>query len=204
MAIGASYATLDELKARLGITDTSEDTMLTGVLTTASRAVDKYCNRQFNIASVEQSTARVYYPDTPTRVTVDDIATTTGLVIAIDTGDDGTYETTLTASDYLLHPLNGIVDGETGWPYSDITTIRRYWPCPVYRPSIQVTATWGWSAVPAGVKEATLIIAHETARQKEMPGGVGGFAEFGIIRARDNPFAARLLNPYRRDPVMVA
>jgi hypothetical protein len=68
---------------------------------------------------------------------------------------------------------------------------------------LQVTARWGWSAVPPAVTEATLILAEELAKLKDAPFGVSGWTEFGVMRVRDNPFAARLLNPYRRNAVLV-
>lgn len=205
MALGDPYATLAELKQRLGIdtSDTTEDTVLTAVLASATAAVNSFCDRQFNDAGT--TSAREYRPATCDHVDVDDFSTTTGLIVAVDTGGDGTYATTLTASDYLTEPLNGIVNGQPGWPYSEIVHLTGRWPTPrTKRPTVRVTARWGWTAVPAPVKQATLIMAHETARQKEAPGGIGGFSDFGIIRVRDNPFAARLLMPYDRHPVMVA
>lgn len=201
MALGDSYATAAELKTRLDVSGAAYDTQLTEALTVASRGVEKFCRRQFNKATA--ASARVYYPETPGMAVVDDVHTTTDLVIKTDSGADGTFETTLTAAQYELSPLNGIVDGETGWPYWRIRAVNVCLPVATGRASLQVTAQWGWAAVPGPVKEACLIVAEETFKLKDAPFGVAGFGEFGAVRIRQNPKAAEMLVPYRRRPVLV-
>lgn len=200
---GGNYATLAELKQRLaGVSDTTDDALFTAALNSASRAVEKYTGRQFNDS--ETASARVFYPDSSRRCLVDDFHTTTGLTVKTDDDDDGTYEITLSSSDYQLEPLNGFVDGESGWPYNTIVAVEsQTFPTSTHRASVEVTARWGWAEVPAAVKEATLIVAEELAKLKDAPFGVSGWTDFGIMRVRDNPFAARLLNPYRRHRVLV-
>lgn len=203
MALGDPYATLFELQSYLGIPDAEDDEQLTDALASASREVEDYCHRQFNDAG--SATARVYYPEHGCRVEVDDFHTTTGLVVDTDDGDDGTYETEWASTDYQLQPLNGIVDGVTGWPYREILAVesRRFPTCPK-RPPVQVTARWGWAAVPAPVKQATLIVAAETFKLSTAPFGVAGFDGFGAVRVRDNPMAAKKLRPYVRNPLLIA
>lgn len=202
MALGDSYATLSELKSRLGISDTDEDTQLTNALSTASRWIEsQFCRRQFNKTTT--ASARLYYPTAPGLVEVHDFHTTTDLVVATDAGADGTFETTLTASQYELHPLNGIVDGEQGWPYSSIATVNTVLPTWTGRASVQVTAQWGWTAVPAGVKEACLIIAQETFKLKDTYRGQAGFGDMAMV-VRRAPQALDYLRPYRLNPVLVA
>src|SRR5438067_2223334 len=194
MALCDPYATLAELKAYIGISDTVDDAQLTDALNTASRAVESHCDRQFNAATT--ATARIYRPDDYLWTSVDDFSTTTGLVIATDEDFDGVFETPWAASDYELDPLNGIVAGETGWPFSKIRAVSgRFFPRPGYfypiapngyptyrRSTLQVTAQWGWATVPAAVKQATLIIAAETFKMKDAPFGVAGFGDMGVIR----------------------
>ena len=202
MALGDPYATTAELKARMDIADTDDDTRLDDALAAASREIETWCRRQFNDAGTPS--ARLYQPRTCDRLIVDDFSTTTGLVISTDPGGDGTYETTWTASDYLLEPLNGIVSGQTGWPYWRIRAAGSYtFPTGAVRPAVQVTARWGWTAVPAPVKEACLISAAEAFKLGDAPFGVAGFGEFGSVRVRMNSRAQSLLAPYRRDPVLV-
>lgn len=201
MALGDPYASLAELKTRLGISDTADDDGLTQAVNTASRWIEGYCRRQFNKTTT--ASARIYYPEHCGLVLVDDIHTTTDLVIKTDAGGDGTYETTVSSSNYELAPLNGIVDGESGWPYWKVRAVNTTFPTGTGRASVQVTAQWGWNAVPAGVKEACLIIAQETAKLKDTYGGAAGFGEMEMV-VRRAPQALDYLKKYRLLPVLVA
>jgi hypothetical protein len=204
MALGDSYATIEELKARFdGLDDTNDDVRLGEALDAASRGIDHFCGRQFNKATA--ATARVFPPTNRCRAEVDDFHTVTGLVVKTDAGNDGTYETTWASTDYQLEPLNGIVDGELGWPFSTIRAVgTRYYPTCSRRASLEVTAQWGWSAVPAKIKEATLVLAEDIFKLASTPFGVGGFGDFGRIRARENPHVVLLAGAYQRDAVLVA
>jgi hypothetical protein len=196
-----TYAGITDLKAYMGIGDTADDAKLQDALQSASRGIEHFCDRAFwpSLAA----TARTFHPRTSALAVVDDFWTATGLVVKTDAGDDATYETTWTSAEYSLEPSNQIVAGELGWPYYRILAVGRSFPCGV-RPSVQVTAKWGWPSVPSPVKQACLVVAAETFKLKDSPFGVGGYSQFGIIRVRDNPLAARMLGPYQRHPVLVA
>lgn len=201
MALGDPYATLAQLKARFDIADAIDDDRLTDALDDISRGIEDHCERQFNDAGT--TSARVYRPRTSCLAVVDDFSTTTGLAVATDEDGDGVFETTWAASDYELEPLNGIVAGRPGWPYWRIRAVDRLFPCN-RRASVQVTAQWGWAAVPTPVQEACLIMAAETFKLGDAPFGVLGFGEFGAVRVRDNPIATRKLRPYELSPAKVA
>lgn len=202
MALGDAYATVNDMKSRLDREDGIDENALQAALNTASRGIEKMTGRQFNKATT--ATARVYQPRSYRHVDVDDFHTTTDLVIETDDGDTGAFGTTWGASDYELHPLNGISDGEAGWPWSKVRALNSRWfPCG-QRASVRVTAQWGWAAIPAAVKESCLVAAVEIFKLKDAPFGVGGYGDFGIIRVRDNPFVARMLAPYARNTFLVA
>lgn len=195
------YAEVADLKTRLEISVTTYDDQIEEVLGTASREIEGWCGRQFNDAGA--TSARIYEPATCSRVEVDDFSTTTGLEVA--TGIDGTFGTSWSASEWVLYPVNGIVGGLSGWPYRELVSVGgRSFPVGYGRPTVQVTARWGWAQVPQPVKQATLIIAAELLKLKDAPFGVAGFGEFGAVRIRDNPRARSLLSPYRRDSLLVA
>lgn len=205
MALGDPYATAAELKTRLRITDSADDTMLSAAVDVASRGIESLTGRQFNNAST--ASARVFRPRAATWASVDDFYTTTDLVVATDESGDGTFETTWLASEYELWPLNGVVDGQTGWPYSTIraaTGARRFGPSLCDRLRLRVTARWGWAAVPSPVKEATLILAEDLFKLRDTPFGAGGYGEYGRIRARQNPEVWLRVCPYVRTAVLVA
>lgn len=203
MALGDPYATLAELKSRVGgVSGSGEDNALTNALAVASRGIEQVTGRQFN--KTDTPSARVFYPETQCWTRIHDFHTTSGLIVATDGGNDGTYETTWTAADYQLEPLNGIEGGESGWPYYIIRAVAgRQFPHN-RRASLQVTAPWGWTAVPAGVHEASLVVAEEIYALKDTRFGVGGVAEWGTIRVRENPMAMKMIAKYILDPVKVA
>lgn len=206
MALGDSYATLAELKSYMaGSIDEdviSYDPILTDALSSVSREIELHCHRQFNHA--DAVSARSYGPEDVFSIvdgsgvihwlTVDDFCETAGLVVL-------SGGTTWALSDCRLFPRNGIVGGQTGWPYSEIHSASslRF----DSSSDTSVTAKWGWAAVPAPVKQACLILALETFQIKNAPFGVANMDAFGVIRVRDNRMAVSKLAPYVRDPIRV-
>jgi hypothetical protein len=203
--------TEDDLKELLGIGDTVDDNRLTLAADAATQMVQAYCDRHF----VQQAaaTARVYVASTPWLVEVDDISTTTGLVVKTDEDDDGVFETTWATGDYQLEPLNGKMGGQT-WPYTRLRAIQsREWPSDFGQAVVQVTARWGWANpddsslyIPQPVLQAAQIQGVSIFKSADAPLGIAGFGDIGIMRLRQamHPVAAALLAPYRRDPVLVA
>ncbi len=207
MTLGASYATLAELKTRVATGNesslsTTYDSRMTDCLAAASRSIEKACGRQFNDAG--SASAREFEPCNGLWLDVDDFSTTSGLVVKTDTAGDGTFATTLAATSYKAYPLNGISDGETGWPFYRLKAVTTCWPTYWRLPPIQVTARWGWTAVPSGIHEGCLILAEELFKLADVPFGTAGFSQFGIIRAQENPFCWRLIQRYARTRIMVA
>jgi hypothetical protein len=198
-----TYASLTDLKSYLAITDTTSDPQLLDSLITASRGIEHYCGRRFFAEST--ATARIFVPRDRRVLGLNDFWTSAGLVVQVDTGDDGTFATTLAATDYELQPFNGINDGETGWPFYRINYVTSTWPCNNSRDgSVQVTAKWGWATVPGPIKQACVYLAEETFKLKGSPFGVAASDQFGPIRVRDNPKVMKMLDPYRDSVVMMA
>ena len=202
MAITNGYATLNEFKAYLFPSSnygTAEDPQMEAAIESASRIIDAHTNRRFFLDSTVS--ARVYYADTPIRCTVDDFSTITGLIIKTDTGDNGTYDQTWTSDEYILEPVNGEIGGVSGQPYNTIVaTIPKMFPTTGRRPRIQVTAKWGWAAVPDTVRQACLIQAARLFRRAQTPEGFAAGESFGAIRVSTklDPDVQMLLAPFRR------
>lgn len=202
MALGDDYATLTQLADRMGLNDSTDDARLVGALATVSRGIETVCGRQFNDAG--EVSARRFYPGTSDVANIHDFSTDQGLLVATDTADNGTYATTWDAADYQLEPLDGIVSQVPGWAYWTIRAVgSRCFPCRARRAPLQVTARWGWAAVPAPVEEACLIVSSETVKLRDAPFGVAGYDGWGAIRVRQNPVAMGMLRAYMRDPVLV-
>ncbi|MBT2213463.1 hypothetical protein [Actinomadura sp. NEAU-AAG7] len=209
MALGDPYADMAALKARLGIAldDIGDDARLAGALAAASAGIESCTGRVFN--SAVAVSARVYRPDAPRRVDLDDFSTAVGLVVEVDRTGTGTYET-WAAEDYDLAPAGGVVSGAPGWPYDQLYAVGAWgFTCGrrVYRsgarPRVRVTARWGWAAVPAPIAEAALIVAAEIYKLRDAPFGVAGFGEWGPVRVRQNPIAMAMIAPYERYRVLV-
>lgn len=202
MALGDPYASVAELQVRVGLEDPASVARMGDALRTASRGLERYCGRQFNAATV--ASARTFYADDSWTVTTDDFWTTSGLLVASDPNDTGTFSTSWLAANYQLEPLNGVVDGEPGWPYWRIRGINQYWPVYGQRPSVQVTAQWGWLAVPDPIKEACLALAEAVFNKgpgtvvQEMIGSDAGTysVNYGSLGAVTGPLDKAA--PYRR------
>lgn len=188
------------LKAHLGITGTQHDTIITNAANAANQAVVQFCGRTFDTTTVGSETARVYRPENRCLVLTDDFHDTTNLVVKTDEGDDGTYETTWTIDDdFQTEPLNQLENGVTVPYYRIVAVESRLFPTTNRRPSVQVTAAWGWASVPGAVFEAALIKAARLFHRKDSPQGVAGFNEFGAVKlsSRDDDIMS-LLAPFRR------
>lgn len=197
VTMGAPYAGLEELKRYLSIDgETRFDEGLSAALDSVSREIERHCNRQFHKDVV--ASAREYDADTARSAAVDDFWTTDGLIV--ETGND--FTTVWGPTDYRLRPLNGIVDGQAGWPFHRVQAA----PLGRYRfgtAGVRVTAQWGWDEVPAPVHQACLIMAAATFQIKDSPFGVAGSDQFGTIRVRDNQMAATKLARYVANRILV-
>lgn len=197
-----AYATSDEFKVFVGIppADTIDNAAITLALDAASAQVDGWCDRTFTVDV--SPTSRDYMVVDTVRLDVDPIATLTGLVVATDPDGDGTFDVTWAASDYRVEPINAAA---AGWPWDRIVAVGpRWFPRNLYRPTVRVTATFGWpgGTVPQAVKLATLIQASRLFKRKDAPFGVAGSVEFGsemrLLNELDRD-AQNLLRRYRRN-----
>lgn len=197
MAIGDSYATLTQFKNHLEIPVTdvnaNRDAMLQLALDSASREIDNHCGRQFN--KDVTPTARIYILTSRRLCLTDDFCTATGLVVKY--GQVGyPFVTAWTPADYECEPLNGVVGGVPGWPYSRLVfSPYVIWLWPKYD-RIEVTAQWGWTAVPNPVIEACLLLAATNWKLKDAALGTAGFSKFGTVKVEANPMACAKLHPY--------
>jgi len=94
-----AYCSIADVKGVLGITSTTDDTIMRKICEGATKSIDNYCNRQF-----QAKTATRYF-DGSVPLSVDDLLSIT--TIKTDEDGDATFENTLTVTtDYLLYPLN--------------------------------------------------------------------------------------------------
>ena len=196
MAITNGYATLAEVKAAARITDSVDDALLEIAIESASRAIDGHTHRNFTVAGTA-ATARVFTATNSDFVWVDDVASTTGLVIKTADNLDANFATTWVTADYQLEPLNGVSEG-ISWPYTRIrSTGNKGFPYGSDLAGVQVTARWGWLTVPTAIKQACIILAGRQFKRYDSPLGVAGFGDLGAMRvSRVDPDVATLIEPY--------
>ena len=194
MTITNGYCTLNELKEILRILDTVDDELLEARINEASRVIDQHCNRRFYADST--ASARLFTSIDGNTIFVDDISSTTGLVVKSDSAGDGTYATTVAAADFQAEPLNAIVKGN---PITSIAArLAGAFSMAAVPAGCQVTAKWGWPAVPDPVHSACLILAGRLVKRGDSLLGVAGFGELGAITVRAiDPDVERMLRPYR-------
>ncbi|MCY0962981.1 phage gp6-like head-tail connector protein [Streptomyces sp. H27-H5] len=187
------YADLGTLKRQLGLDDDddSRDASLEQALNTASRSIDKMTGRRYWLDA--EPVARVYRPhgrtvveDGGTALVVDDIGSTSGLVV--ETGSAAAWSVVTT---WETLPDNALVVGRP------VTALLRSggWGSGTSR--VRVTARFGWPAVPDEVVQATLIQANRLFKRKDSPEGVTGSADWGVVRlSRRDPDVWNLIEPY--------
>lgn len=176
MAWQPDYTTSSDMRAFLRIDDGWDDAQLALAITAASRSIDHSCRRQFGKADAPEARAYTAFYD-PTRdrwvVPVDDLMDMTGLVVKFDTDSDETYTSTITS--YGLRPANA---AQRGRPWEDLVIHPNSAVLPDDREAgVQVTALWGWAAVPDAVKEACLLQASRLMARRDSPFGTSGTAE---------------------------
>jgi hypothetical protein len=197
MAITNGYCSLADLKAALRVQDSIDDSLLELAIESASREIDGACERVF----YSTTGTRVYAPTNIFTVTTDDIISVTTLK---SSSDGVTYDITWTTSDYQLEPLNGVAGGLVT-PFTRIRATGNY-----LMPSfsvgtfyelealIQVVGVFGWSAVPAAIRQATVILAMRLFKRLDAPLGMIS-NDLGSMRVgRFDPDVEALVAPFRK------
>lgn len=200
MAWSPGYCTVEELQALTG-SDAEEHEVLMGLaIEAASRAVDQATNRQFG--KVAQAEARTYTARYDKRqghwfIEIDDLMSVTNLAVAYDDNGDQVYDRSIT--DYRLAPFNAASEGRP-WTKLIVRSSSAVQPTSADG-AVQVTALWGWTAVPDTVKQATLIQAHRFFMRRDAAFGVAGSPDLGNelrLLSKLDPDVAVMLTRYVR------
>ncbi len=199
----ADYISMAELKNALELSNlTYADNEIRMAIPAASRGIDEYCGRTFSSGGTAD--VRYFTPYDPRMVEVDDLISAT--TVESDYNADGVYETTWATTDYVLEPVNA---PSLSKPYE---TLRVYplgnQRLTLYPNSVKITGQFGWDTPPAGVKQATMIMAERLVqRSRSAPFGVvvSGFDQAAFRIPSVDPDIRFLLEPYiRGGGIMVA
>lgn len=193
------YATLQEVKqaARIGTADTIDDALLEISIESVSRMIDGYCERRFFTNGTE---TRFYAARNSYVVDIDDLAGT-AITVETSSGFDGVYDEIWQPSDIQLEPLNRTATGLT-FPATRLRAVGDYvFPVDYQQETgVKVTGVFGFgTAIPAQVKQATIIMTLRQFKRYDSPLGVAGWGDLGAVRVgKFDPDMQMLLNPFRK------
>ena len=193
MAITNGYATLIQLKSAIGIADGIDDPMLEMAIESASRQIDSYTERYFYNAG---TAVKLFSPLDNYVCPTEDFITLT----KVETSEDGeSWDTEWAATDWQAEPLNGRSGGLVT-SYTQIRAIDSYlFPYRNGEATARLTGTWGWSAVPIAITQATIILASRIFKRLDSPLGIIS-NDLGSMRVgfRLDPDVQHLIEPYRK------
>src|SRR3990170_6288122 len=92
-----TYCNLADIKGVLGITSTTDDTVMRKQAEAASRAIDQYCNRYFHTQSATR------YFDGAVKLWLPDLLSINASGLKTDSDGDATFENTFATTDYILY-----------------------------------------------------------------------------------------------------
>lgn len=191
-----TYVTLAEVRSAIGVSDYEDDAQLQIAMDAAEQMIDGYCGRSFEQAGTA-ATTRIYVADQHELVYIDDCTSIT--LVESDPSADGTWTQAWAAGDWQAEPLNGRA-GALAVPYDRLRAVGDYWFPVDAKACVRVTATWGWTDVPAAVTQAALQSTVRLWKRLDTPLGFGGGPDTGLLyvsRQIDGD-VAQLLAPYRR------
>lgn len=180
---------LYDFKKYLAVTrsfDPEDDTLLQSALDSAEEAINDLCQRRFQVASTT-ATPRSYVPPPREALRIHDC--TTVVTVTVDGNP-------VDASARQSEPVNNLADDGSWRPFEQI---RRFggWPGSSGRASIEVTAIWGWEAIPSRVFDANRILAKDLVSNRDLSFGLVA-TDTAIARARENPQVLACLHGLRR------
>lgn len=196
MAWAPDYIEVEDLRDYRGVQSgvaEARDEFLAVSITSASRAIDRHCNRQFGIVAAPELRYYTAWYDCETGrwvADIDDLATTSGLVLLVD----GVAVTT-----YKLGPRNAVAKGKV-WTQLYLDSDSENLPTGA-EDEIELTASWGWPDFPVSVTQACYIQSTRFAMRDESPYGVAGSPEAGTemrLLARVDPDVGVALADYVR------
>lgn len=161
------YLTVDAWQAWARDKVTAGTDEIGAAILSAQQHLDNACVRRFELA--DASSARVFAPDRPQVLIVDDCTTITSIV------DNGT---TLSASDYQAEPLNNLSPAGETVPFHKVRRLTGCWYQDCGKAPVTVTATWGWQAIPYPIVEACKIVTKAVLEVRD--------TRFGLVEILDN------------------
>jgi hypothetical protein len=207
-----SLDTLSNVKLRLGVTVSDDDTLISALMDSADQYIAEYCGRDF-----DGGTFTEYHPGDTAIVFLRNYPVSSVTSVKVDPSYGFAAETARPATSYIVHPDRGVIQSLTGpflpiWAGLPVLQIPAWLRAPRV---VQVVYSTPTGAVPADVREAyALLIGHwyryvktqvASGYQNVYRQSAGGttviFAKDQIAGGALPPDLPRLLAPYRTPPV---
>ena len=134
------YASIADVKGILGITATTDDTVIRKIVEAASRSIDNYCNRHF----ITQSATK--YFDGARTLWLPDLLSINASGLKTDEDGDATFENTFATTDYLLYGT-GLEDSLNTFPITrlEISHDSDYGSfASGVKKGVQIAGIWGY------------------------------------------------------------
>ena len=204
------YATLSELQASMpgsGISSTDYESLLTDLLTRASRAIDRFTKRAPGAYAVTSSDEQTRYYDGSGSATqyLDEMAAAPSYVGVSEAGGVASTDyTTYPSTDYFIEPVNAPYEG---MPYTHLVLDqlnggKALWYSLSH--SVKVTAAFAYAlstAIPDEIVQATIIqAARWFKRGQQAFQDTGAIAELGQLTYTQSldPEVKAIIEHYRR------
>lgn len=189
----AYYCTLAELKDELNITSDDHDYKLQALVMQAQKFIDNYCKRTFVPGTA--GTVR-YFDGAESPLWIDDCTAITA--IALDEEADGTWSSSMAATDWLLKPYNS--NPKTMLVLSPNSNYGSF--CSGVTKGVKITGTWGYdTSVPEDVRRAAIIqCCHWFQRGKTGYATYAGNNDVGLLVPEKglDVDVKQILDPYRK------
>lgn len=181
----AAYATVEEFRAEIDKTSTTDDLTIARLLDAATRTIDRFCNRPDGFMADVTASARYFVGSGDTIQWINECASVSALAVKDSPSDDegdyttwtlGTVGTTTDADvfpasgdpevpDYNSTPYTFLVIGSNGayslFPSGSFTTRGGFKPAGSRTrgvPTVEVEARWGFAlTVPHDIREAAIM-----------------------------------------------
>ena len=210
-ASAQALTTIEHVKQFMGKKDQEpyQDQLIQLLINSASDHIHTVTSREFKSALSPNPGVRNFALQTPfpgwTYVNFGRFQCQAGTVtlVQIDTDVSSPGATTITSDQYQLFPISndfGIVTGIRFYTYAVGPVLRQGANIPR---QLSVTATWGWSSVPAAVEQACILtVATWVRRDSQQYSSTFNTEEAAHQRPQAIPSAAwDLLAPYMKVPV---
>jgi hypothetical protein len=187
------YCALSELKSELGIKSDENDYELTAMSAQVQDFIDRYCDRTFPL----QTALTRYYDGANDLLFIDELTSISAGGLQLDEDGDGTYESTMATTDYILYPLN-----KSPKTYIKLSNNSDYSGfAPGILNGVKITGIWGYTTIPESIHRAAIIQVCRWFKRKDSAYTTAmGEPGMGVMSMwpRMDPDVEQLLLPYRR------